>query len=432
MFSRWYKPQFSKTTPKSISLLLLGLVVSLLLVACAETPTLGPASTLAPLNATPSPVPASPLPVYNSGVLGATGVAATLNGGGSTRLDAIYKGWLPEYAKVAPAVKLNYQSTNSGNGQNGFLGTPIARGSYAFDPISPLDFAGSDFPYNGEQLVGSRNRGEIVHLPIMLGGVAIAYRLDGFSGQLRLSGPTIAEIFLGKITNWSDAKITADNEGKALPNKPILVAIRSRTFKGSGTSEVFSRYMALVSPEIRGNPKLIGGQIDWQVNSPPQLEGENGAAVAKIIKDRDGAIGYLDLEQATGEKLSFASIRNQTGRYILPTRESLTAAAQGASVPDDFRIFLVNAEGEYAYPMVGFTWVLAWKDFSKIPGATPEKAQALGNFLWWGWHEGQKLLPNDFAPLPASLITRLEDRFLNQDETKVFLFNGKRLFSPPK
>ena len=423
---------------KPTSLLVMILIGTTMLVACGNTvdQTLLTPAAVTPLAPTIQPAPVGALPNYGATQFGATNVNVELNGSGSTFAAPIYTKWLPLFqaSNVAPNVKINYVADGSGSGRNAFLGTPVVlptvvAGSPApVQPKVPADFADSDAALTGPQLVAARDKGDIVHIPIALGGVAIAYHLDGFSGQLRLSGSTLADIFLGRITNWNDSKITADNNGTALPNKTLKPVIRTRG-SSSGTTEIFTRYLSVVSPDFRNNPGP-GGAPKWV--DAISLQGPGNDQIADLINQNDGAVGYLDLNAALDKKLATVAIRNQTGRFIAPSVESVTAAATGISIPDDFRIFVVNAEGENAYPIAGFTWLITWRDLKNLPNATPEKAQALTNFVWWFIHTGQQNLPPGFASLPASLVPRLEALFVNTDTTKVFQYNGKPIFTLPK
>jgi phosphate transport system substrate-binding protein len=427
MLKFWNLSKLTGMPGRWLSLSIVGLLGALLLVACGDTTAVTTPGPLPTLSATPTPIPATPLPNYAPTAFGATKVTAELVGGGSTFAEPLYAKWIAEYKKVAPNVKITYQGIGSGNGRSAFLGTPVA----AINNVTPparYDFAGSDATFSGQQFIDVTNRGEVVHLPTVLGAVVAAYKLDGYTSEIHLSGPTLAKIFMGEIKNWNDQLIVNDNSGATLPNKPITVVIRSRT-SSSGTSEIFSRYLSAISSDFRDKVGP-GGAPKWP--SFGQLEGDGNEEVANVINGRDGAIGYIDQGIADQKTMRYASIRNQTGRFIKPTLESVTAAAQGVYIPDDFRIFVVNAEGENAYPIVGFTWLIVWKDFKNMPGATPEKAQALANFLWWGLNSGQSTLASGYAPLPATLIPRLQARFVNNDSSKVFLYDGKPLFTAPK
>ncbi len=426
-------------TARRVSLGVVGLLGALLLVACGDSaPPLTPVA-LSALNPTQTPVPATPLPNNNPAAFGATTITAELVGGGSTLGEPVYTKWLAEYKKVAPNIKITYQATGSGNGRSAFLGTPVAATGNSGRVISPSDFAGSDATFNGSQFVDVTAKGEVVHIPTVLGAVVVSYRLDGYTRELRLSGPTLAKIFLGDIKTWNDPAITAENGNVVVSTKPISVVIRTRT-ASSGTSEIFSRYLSAVSTDFRD--RVIVANTDPAAQSSlfsrpkwpalSQLEGDSNDTVASAISGRDGTIGYLDQGAADEKKLPYASMRNNTGRFIAPTVDSVTAAAQGVSIPDDFRVFVVNPDGETAYPIAGFTWLIVWKDAKNMPNASKEKAQAMVNFLWWGLHDGQKNLPSGFAPLPSSLIPRLESVFVNNDQNKVFRFQGQPIFTAPK
>jgi phosphate transport system substrate-binding protein len=405
-----------KKVSQRITIALIVIMITTLLLACgdnngAKVMPVSALPTLAP-TFTPVPQPIAARPAPNA--FGATNVTAELIGGGSTRLEFMNNLWLPKFKTGAPNVKLSYQMTTSGNGQSAFLGTPVPQGSYTFVPTAPLDFAASDFSFTTKQLVDTSGKGQLVHIPMLVGAVVVTYRLDGYSGEIRLSAQTLAKIFLGEIKQWNHPDIQNENPG-ALPNKAIKVVIRDRNFGGSGTNELFSRFLAAANDEVRAK---VG--VGSQLNFPQfgQLEGRNGAAVAALVKQNDGAIGYVDQEQA--------SIRNSAGRYVPPTPESLTEAADGIAIPDDFRTFILEPQGPNAYPIAGFSWLVVWKELNNMPNPTPDRAQALVNFLWWSLHEGQKRenFPPNFAPLPPTLVQRLEGLFVGE-ANRVFTFKGQ-------
>lgn len=415
-------------------LLVINLVLALSLAACGQagdgSEELVQSKALPTLPATITPIPPTAIPNYAPGQFGATSINAQLVGGGSTRLQFLTEKWFTQYQKVAPNLKISYQSTNSGNGQSAFLGTPVPQGSYTFVPASPLDFAASDFTFSSAQLSELSQKGEVVHLPILVGAVVVTYRLDGFQSQLKLSPATISKIFLGQIKNWNDPEIQAENMA-TLPNKAITVVIRDRNVGGSGTNELFSRYLSSVNDEIRTKVG-IGTKLNWPQFG--QKEGTNGAAVATIVKDTDGAIGFVDQEQADAVQIKYALLRNRNGQYIAPTPQSLTQAADSAAIPDDFRAFILDPVGATSYPIAGFTWIAVWKDLSNMPNATPERAQALLHFLWWALHDGQSAenFPANFAPLPKTLVQRMEGLFVNSNAQKVIKFNKQPVFTLPK
>lgn len=415
---------------------LLGL--SVLLTACGDQDT-DPAQTspLAALPPTVTPVPAPAIGGLSRPELGRSTVTTRLVGSGSTFAASVYRDWFPLFKKDSPNITIEYQAIGSGSGRNAFLGTPVA----ALNNIPlPLDFAGSDAPFRTEQLERASQKGDITHIPTTLGAVVAVYNLREVP-NLRLSGPTLARIYMGSIIQWNDPAIELDNpelKGK-LPNRQITVVIRARN-TGSGTSEIFSRYLSVADGEFRdrvGPSDRPAWDKAEKWRSVKAQEADSNEAVATAVRNTDGAIGYVDQGAADEAKLTYAAIRNKTGRYIKPepdNLQSVSAAAAGAFIPDDFRTFLVDAEGTNTYPIVGFTWLIVWRDLAKMPNPSPDKAKAMTSFLWWAIHDGQRSLPKGFAPLPESLVPRLERLFVpepgqERPETKVFIYDGKVLLS---
>ncbi len=418
-----------KSSYRLFSLLTItSLLLLSFLTACGE-PESKPVlvSSLPPLAPTSTPVPPPALIPVNKDEYGRTTVTTSLIGSGSTFADPIYRNWIGLFNKTSPNVKIDYQAIGSGGGRSSFLGTPVANVGN-ITPTVPNDFAGSDAPFRGQELVNARTKGEILHLPTAVGGVVAAYNLKE-APSLKLSGPVLADIFLGKLTRWNDKSIQNDNPEVTMPNKEIRVVIRSKTGSGSGTSEIFSRYLAVVSDEFRDKVGS-GGSPAWTIKTVNEggraLDPVGNDGVAAAVRDTDGAVGYVDQGVADQLKLSYASIRNKTGRFIFPTQANVSAAAQGSFIPDDFRTFIVNGEGENTYPITGFTWIITWRNLSLMPNPSKDKASGLVAFLWWAIHDGQRNLTQGYAPLPESLIPRLERLFVTDQEKpeeKVFSFN---------
>ena len=249
----------------------------------------------------------------------------------------------------------------------------------------------------------------------MLGAVVATYNLPG-QPKLNFTGEVLAEIFLGKITQWSDDRIKALNPSANLPNQAIVVVHRS---DGSGTTYIWVDYLSKVSSEWAQKVGK-GTSVNWPVG----LGGKGNEGVAGQVKNTPGALGYVELAYAITNKLPTAAVKNQAGKFIEATIESTTAAAAGAAgnMPDDFRVSLTNAPGDQAYPIASFTWLLVYKD-----QANEAKGKALVKFLWWAIHDGQKypgaLL---YAPLPAPLVKQLEARI------KQITFSGKPLLAATK
>ncbi|HEX4644225.1 MAG TPA: phosphate ABC transporter substrate-binding protein PstS, partial [Verrucomicrobiae bacterium] len=269
----------------------------------------------------------------------ATGAQAQmlLNGAGASFPNPIYQKWASEFAKVDPSVHVNYQSIGSGGGQRQILAQTV-------------DFGASDGPMSDENL--AKAPGKILHLPTVAGAVVIAYNLPE-NPKLKFDGATLAEIFMGKITKWNDAKITALNPGVKLPDSDIVVVHRSDT---SGTSYIFTDYLSSVSPQWE---KEVGRNTS--VKWPTGLGEKGNEGVAGQVKQLPGAIGYVELVYANQNKMSVADVKNSTGNFITPSVESVTQALATAKIPDDFRFSMVNPPGEKAYPISGATWLLAYE-----------------------------------------------------------------------
>jgi phosphate transport system substrate-binding protein len=309
--------------------------------------------------------------------------AAAINGAGATFPYPLYSKWFSEYQKINPEVQINYQSIGSGGGIRQLMDKTI-------------DFGASDAPMTNEQL--SKAPSPIVHIPTVLGAVAVTYNLPGTDKGLKLTAEALADIFLGKIVKWNDPKIISANPGVKLPDTDIMVVHRS---DGSGTSAIFTDYLSKVSPEWK-NKAGTATSVNWPVG----LGGKGNEGVAGQIKQIPGAIGYVELVYALNNKLPYASIKNKTGAYVMPDMKSVTAAASGTlkSMPADYRVSIANAEGKGAYPISGFTYLLVYKT---MPDA--DKAKKITAFIHWALTDGQKFAePLYYAPLPKALVSKVE------------------------
>ena len=313
------------------------------------------------------------------------GVALT--GAGATFPYPLYSRWFSDYA-TKTGVKINYQSIGSGGGIRQLSEQTV-------------DFGASDAPMTDAELAKAKG-GPILHVPTVIGAVAVTYNLAELQQPLKLSGEALAEIFQGRVTRWNDARIAALNPGAALPAKDILVVHRS---DGSGTTFIFTDYLAAVSPAWAQRPGK-GKEIQWPVG----LGGKGNEGVAGQVKQTPGSIGYVELAYAKQNRLAVAALQNKAGAFVAPSVESATAAAAGAaaSLPadTDYRISIVNAPGADAYPISSFTWVLAYQN---QPDAT--KGRQLVEFLSWALTEGeQQAAALDYAPLPESMAGALKQR----------------------
>ncbi|MEY2537227.1 MAG: phosphate transport system substrate-binding protein [Verrucomicrobiota bacterium] len=312
----------------------------------------------------------------------------TINGAGATFPYPIYSKWFDEYAKVDPSVRFNYQSIGSGGGQKQILAQTV-------------DFGASDGPMSDDNL--SKSPGKILHIPTVAGADVVAYNILG-NPALKLDGDTVADIFLGKIKKWNDAKLTGLNPGITLPDQEIVVVHRS---DGSGTTYIWTDYLSKVSPEWK---QKVG--TNTSVNWPIGLGGKGNEGVAGQVKQTPGAIGYVELIYAIQNKMPYADIKNSAGEFVKPNLESITAAIATAQIPEDFRFSITNPSGKTAYPIAGATWLLVYEQQKDAA-----KGRKLVEFLKWALIKGESMATDlHYAPLPEDLRTRVLKRV---DEIKM-------------
>jgi phosphate transport system substrate-binding protein len=240
------------------------------------------------------------------------------------------------------------------------------------------------------------------HIPTVLGAVVITYNVPEITKPLNLTGPIVADIYLGKITKWNAPEIASVNQGVALPNKDILVVHRS---EGSGTTYIFTDYLSSVSQAWSSGPGKAK-DVQWPVG----LGGKGNDGVAGQVKQLPGSIGYIELAYARQNKLPFASLKNSAGKFIVPNIESITeaAAATAAKLPanTDFRVSIVNAPAANAYPIASFTYLLVYET-----QPDPVKGKKLIDFIKWAIHDGEADAPPlDYGPLPKNVVTMLDKR----------------------
>ncbi len=305
-----------------------------------------------------------------------------INGAGATFPNPLYSKWFDEYARVDPSVRFNYQSIGSGGGQKQILAQTV-------------NFGASDGPMSDENL--AKATGKLLHIPTVAGAVVVTYNLPG-GPKLRLDGPTIADLFLGKITKWNDPRLAQLNPGVQLPDTDLIVVHRS---DGSGTTYIFTDYLSSVSPEW---DKQAGHSTS--VKWPTGLGAKGNEGVAGQITQLPGTLGYIELAYAHQNHLPVADIKNAAGNYITPSVESVTSALASAKIPEDFRFSMVNPPGPQAYPIAGATWLLVYQHQTD-----PVKGKKLVEFLNWALTQGERMAPAlDYAPLPEDLDQRVLDR----------------------
>ena len=313
----------------------------------------------------------------------AQGPTVALTGAGATFPYPIYSKWFDEYHKLHPEIQINYQSIGSGGGIR-----QVTEGT--------VDFGATDGPMNDQQLKSFQDKrgGNVLHFPTVLGADVPTYNIPGVTGVLNFTPDVLADIFLGKITKWNDARIVKINAGVNLPAQDIVVVHRS---DGSGTTYIWVDYLSKMSAEWKQKVG-VGTSVKWPVG----LGGKGNEGVAGLVKQTPGALGYVELIYALQSRLSYGAVQNSAGKFVKADLKSVTAAAAGAAdnMPEDFRVSITNAPGAEAYPIASFTWLL-------IPDQFKDQARkkVLVDFVAWMLADGQKMAEAlGYAPLPAKVI----------------------------
>lgn len=320
------------------------------------------------------------LPVAGNGQTSTVLVAT-----GSSMPEPLYVLWNDEYHKYEPAVQLRYLPEGSAAGATRAL-------------TGAGDFAGGDAPIPEKDLKNAQIR--ILELPTVLIGIVVIFNLPEAPGELRLTGSVLANIFLGRITNWNDPELVKLNPQIKLPALTIQVVHRT---DGKGSSYILSDFLSKVSPEFLAR---VGRSESprWPVGASV---GRSQEMIEKV-RSTAGAIGYTELNLATKSSLRMATIRNAAGEFVRPTPHSITVAAQALSgkTSEDFRISLTNAPGKGSYPISSFTWLY-------VPAAAkdPLRGRAVAEFLKWVYSSGEKIAEEQgYPPLPEELLTKVAAR----------------------
>lgn len=309
----------------------------------------------------------------------------TLNGAGSTLAQPIYQQWGSNLK--SKGLTVNYNGVGSGAG-------------VADLQTATVDFAGSDPALKAEDKKGMK--GEVLQFPVAFGAITVSYNLPGIKSGLKLDGPTLANIFSGKIKTWNDPAIKALNSGVNLPSSAITVVHRSDS---SGTTAGFTTYLSDVSPSWKSS---IGSDKD--VKWPVGTGAAKNSGVAAAVKQTAGAVGYVEQAYALENNFTYAAIKNGSS-YVLPTIANTSAAANGITVPSDLGISTINSSGAGAYPIVSQTFLDVYKDPCKDGRESASTAKALKSFLTYAFGAGQQTLGSGgnklpYAPLPSDLQSK--------------------------
>jgi phosphate transport system substrate-binding protein len=300
----------------------------------------------------------------------------TLLGAGSTFVYPLFSKIFSQYS----ASKVNYQSIGSGGGILQLTNKTV-------------DFGDSDAPLNADQT--AKMSAPVLHIPMTSGAVVVTYNIPGLTKPLNLTGKDLADIFLGKITNWNAAEIKATNKGVNIPDQPIVVIHRS---DGSGTSFIFTDYLTKANADWA---KKVGKAS--AVNWPAGLGAKGSEGVAGLVKQTPGGITYVELAYAKQNNMPFANIQNKGGKFIEPTLDATTQASN-VTIPEDSKVSITDTDNPKGYPIASFTWALIYKE-QNYGGRSKARATELLKLLWFNIHGGQKFCKDlNYAPLSTSAV----------------------------
>jgi phosphate transport system substrate-binding protein len=318
---------------------------------------------------------------------GSAKAGGTISGAGATFPAPVYQEWAARF-KESSGTTVNYQPIGSGGG--------IAQFS-----AGTVDFGASDAAMKDDEEATAKKKGsDPVHVPMVLGAVTVSYNLDGVDQGLKLDGKTIADIFLGKVKKWNDPAIAGLNSGVKLPSTSITVCHRSDE---SGTTKNFTEFLGDYSSQWKSGPG-----VDKSVKWPTGTGAKGNDGVAGCVKQTKGSVGYVEQAYALQNKFTTAAVKNSSGKYVEPSLQATSAAAQGITPPADLRFSTINAKSPDAYPISAVTFLLVWADACKA-GQNANTAKLVKDWLNYGLGPGQQVAPQlQYAPLPDSVKTKAQ------------------------
>jgi phosphate transport system substrate-binding protein len=326
--------------------------------------------------------------------------AAEISGAGATFPYPIYAKWAEAF-KAKTDIAMNYQSIGSGGGIKQIQSKTV-------------DFGASDMPLKAEEL----DKSGLLQFPMIMGGEVATINVKGIeSGKMKLDGPTLADIYLGKIVKWNDPALVKLNHGLKLPDQAIAVVHRS---DGSGTTFIFTDYLSKVSPEWKDK---VGSNtaVEWPVG----LGGKGNEGVAANVTRTDGSIGYVEYAYALQNKMNYTLLANKEGVYNQPDSASFQAAAANADwkAAPGYYLLLTDQPGKQSWPITGASFILMYKQQDK-----PETAKQVLQFFDWSYHNGQKMAESlDYVPVPDAVVKLVEETW----KTQMKGADGKPVFAGP-
>ncbi|HEY4280827.1 MAG TPA: phosphate ABC transporter substrate-binding protein PstS [Conexibacter sp.] len=323
----------------------------------------------------------------DAGSSSSAGLSGTLNGAGSTFQQPLDSQWATEFKNQG--VTVNYQGTGSGAGIASFT-------------AGTVDFAGTDAAMTDDEIAAARRLGDPVHIPIAMGAVTVSYNVDGVDRGLRLDGPTIADIFLGRITKWNDPEIARLNAGTDLPDTDVTICHRS---DDSGTTANFTLFLSDYSEAWRSGPGT-DKSVKWPVGTGAR--GNDG--VAGCVKQTQGAVGYVEQAYALQNNFTTASVENSSGRFVEPSLDATSAAGDGFRAPADLRFATINTRNPDSYPISATTFMVGWQDACRA-GLSRDTATSL--VAWFDYILGPGQDTNrqlQYAPVPDAIKAMAQAR----------------------
>ena len=316
---------------------------------------------------------------------GAGAPTVKLQGAGASFPAPLYSKWFKAYGAAHQNVQVDYQSVGSGNGVKSFIDKTI-------------DFGASDAAMSPEEIARVDVGAQL--LPMTAGSIVLTYNLPGVT-ELKLSRKAYTGIFLGKVKKWSDPLIVKSNPGVKLPDSDINVVVRA---DGSGTTFVFTKHLSAVSEEFAKNPG-VNKMPNWAVGT--KSKGNEG--VTASVKTTPGAIGYIEYGYAKSQNMPMATLENKAGEYVAASTASGQAALAAAEFPENLIAWVPDPEAKDAYPIVTYTWVLAYKQYTD-----KNKLEALKNVLTYCLTDGQKDSEAlGYLPLPAPVVDKVKAALQN-------------------
>ncbi|WP_404785620.1 phosphate ABC transporter substrate-binding protein PstS [Altericista sp. CCNU0014] len=305
----------------------------------------------------------------------------TLSGAGASFPAPLYQRWFSDFNQANPSVTVSYQSVGSGAGVKQFT-------------AGTVDFGASDVAMTDEE-IKQVQRG-VLMLPMTAGSIVLAYNLPDLKTPLKLSRAAVADIFLGKVKNWNDPAIAKANPDAKLPSSPIGIVYRS---DGSGTTGVFTKFLSAISSEWKS--KVGDGKtVKW----PTGTGAKGNEGITAQVQQNAGSMGYIEYGYAKQNGLTFAALENKAGSYVEPTDASAQATLAAAKLPENMRVFITDPDGKDTYPIVTYSWILAYKTY---PDAN--KVKALKAIVNYGLTEGQKVSPElGYVALPENVVTQVK------------------------